>query len=110
MERLAQIDQARENLLSALSAVDEVKAAAERNKAELRDAIEQIEQTRVEQGAGRNSSRALSKSHRLTWKYSETLPGSHLHRTGSRSTGPRPINDLASRPQVQVRLQYEVTF
>jgi len=47
-ERLAQIDQARESLVSALSAVNDLKATAERNKAELRDALERIEQTRVE--------------------------------------------------------------
>jgi len=47
-ERLAQIDRARESLESALPAVNELGAAAERNKAELRDALELIEHTRAE--------------------------------------------------------------
>jgi hypothetical protein len=47
-DRLAQIDQARESLGSALSAVDDLRAAAERNKNELRDALERIGQARAE--------------------------------------------------------------
>jgi len=47
-ERLAQIDQARESLVSALSAVDDLRATSERNKTELRDALERIEQARAE--------------------------------------------------------------
>jgi DNA repair exonuclease SbcCD ATPase subunit len=50
-ERIAQIDLAKDSLESALSAVDELKAAAERNKDELRDALERIEQTRADKAA-----------------------------------------------------------
>jgi hypothetical protein len=47
-DRPAQIDQARESLVSALSAVNDLRAAAERNKTELRDALERIEHARAE--------------------------------------------------------------
>jgi ABC-type transporter Mla subunit MlaD len=50
-ERLAQIDDARANLMAALAAVDELKGTAERNKEELRQALERVEQLRADRSA-----------------------------------------------------------
>jgi hypothetical protein len=50
-ERIAQIDLARDNLLAGLSAVNELKADAERNKEELRQARQQMEQVRLDKTA-----------------------------------------------------------
>jgi chromosome segregation ATPase len=50
-ERIAQIDVARDSLESALSAIGELKAAAERNKEELRTALGRIEEARAAEAA-----------------------------------------------------------
>ncbi len=51
--RLAQLDSARDNLVIALQAVDELKATAETNKRELSQALERIEQTQSEKAAAK---------------------------------------------------------
>jgi hypothetical protein len=49
--RLAQLDHARDNLVTALQAVDELKATAEKNKRELNQALERIGQAQSEKDA-----------------------------------------------------------
>lgn len=49
--RLARLDHARDNLVAALQAVDELKATAEKNKRELNQALERIEQAQSEKAA-----------------------------------------------------------
>ena len=50
-ERIAQIDHAKVNLTAALSAIDELKTTAEKNKMELQDALERIQDVRQHKAA-----------------------------------------------------------
>jgi hypothetical protein len=50
-ERIANLDRAKGNLLSALSAIDELKVAAGRNKVELADALRRIDEARSQKAA-----------------------------------------------------------
>ncbi|MEO8390547.1 hypothetical protein [Polaromonas sp.] len=52
-ERIAKIDAARSNLADALVAIDELKAAASANKADLEVALEQLGRTQAEHNAAR---------------------------------------------------------
>ena len=59
--RLAQLDQARENLVTALQAVDELKLTAERNKQELHQALERIDQAQREKAAAEKELASVRK-------------------------------------------------
>ena len=58
-QRLAQLDTARRNLLVALSAVDELKETAERNKDELRQALARVAELRSHKSAAERELREI---------------------------------------------------
>lgn len=60
-ERIAKIDAARANMAEALSAIDELKEAANTNKADLEAALEQLGQTRAAKSAAERELNVVRK-------------------------------------------------
>jgi hypothetical protein len=60
-DRIAKIDAARSNLAEALSAIDELKSAANANKADLEAALEQLGQTQAAKTAAERELGAVRK-------------------------------------------------
>lgn len=58
-ERILKIDAARKNLHDAIDAIDELKVAAEQNKAELASAIERLNDAKLQQDAAQRELEAV---------------------------------------------------